>query len=390
MGESSGLSVSDAICLRLRSRYSECSFCVDACPVGAIRFSDDSLDVSSACLGCARCAAACPTGALKANRFPDLSVLPRAALEAGVLEVECARVPRRAAAKNALRLRCAGGIGAHDLLGLYADRGYRDLRVIARGLCGDCPASDHGRHPAAAAVSEARALLEGFGAPYAEGVAFEFRRLPQGARPLPTPHAEPEPDASRRDFLRRLAGIPQAEPAADATPARATAKLIPASKARLMMALERVAKSAGGALPARLFPRIEISNSCADHGVCAVVCPTGALARYEEDGASGLRFEAAACIACEDCVRACPERAIRCSGPGNALPDVFGPVRLTCFTTAECYECAREFPVTGEARLCPTCRKTRDLARTSFSQLFGAARNPHGERMPMETSAGTD
>jgi len=32
----------------------------------------------------------------------------------------------------------------------------------------------------------------------------------------------------------------------------------------------------------------------------------------------------------------------------------------------------------------------RDLARTSFSQLFGAARNPHGERMPMETPAGTD
>ena len=389
MRESSGLSVSDAICLRLRSRYSECSFCVDACPVGAIRFSDDSLDVSSACLGCARCAAACPTGALKANRFPDLSVLPRAALEAGVLEVECTRVPRRAAAKNALRLRCAGGIGAHDLLGLYAERECRNVKVVDRGLCGDCPAADHGRHPAAAAVSKARALLEGFGAPYAEGVAFEFRRLPQGACPLPAPHAEPEPDASRRDFLRRLVSVRQAAPAADATPARLEAKLIPIQKTRALSALQRIAAMAGGAMPAALFPKIEISERCANHGVCATLCPIGALRRYEADGESGVEFDASACIACGDCQNTCPEQALRLM-PQATSGVAAGATRITRWVVRECYECGREFADSGAGNLCPTCRKTRDLARTSFSQLFGAARNPHGERMPMETSAGTD
>lgn len=385
MRESSELSVSDASCLRLRSRYSECSFCVGACPVGAIRFSDDSLDVSSACLGCARCAGACPTGALKVNRFPDFAVLPRAALEADVLEVECARVPRWAAAKNALRLRCAGGIGAHDLLGLYAERECRNARVIDRGLCGDCPASDRGRHPAAAAVSAARALLEGFGAPYAEGVAFEFRRLPQGARPLPAPHAEPEPDASRRDFLRRLAGIPQGEPAADAAPARLAAKLIPIQKTRTLRALQRIAAMAGGTMPAALLPKIEIRERCANHGVCVALCPTGALRRYEADGESGMEFDASACIACGDCRNACPEQAVRLMSQAKGSVAA-GATRITRWVVRECYECGREFADSGAGNLCPPCRKTR----ASFSQLFGAARNPHGEGMPTGTSAGTD
>ena len=385
MRESSGLCVSDAFCLKLRSRYSECSFCVDACPVGAIRFSDDSLDVSSACLGCARCAAECPTGALKADRFPDLSSLPRAALEAEVLEVECGRVPRRVAAKNALRLRCAGGIGAHDLLGLYAERECRNVRVIDRGLCGDCPASDRGRHPVAAAVSEARALLEGFGAPYVEGVAFEFRGLPRSVRPLPAPRAEPEPDASRRDFLRRLASVPEAAPAVDAAPARLSAKLIPIQKTRALSALQRIAAMANGMMPAALFPRIELSERCANHGVCAALCPTGALRRYEADGESGVEFDAGACIACGDCQNACPEQALRLVPHGNGSVAA-GATRITRWTLRECYECGGTFADSRPENICLPCRKTR----ASFSQFFGAARNPHGERMPMETSAGTD
>lgn len=381
--ESSWLSIFSASCLRLRSRYSECSFCVDVCPVDAIHFSDATLDVSSECLGCARCAAACPTGALTADPSPALSLLSRAALKAEVLEVECKRVPQRAAAKDALRLRCAGSIGAHDLLGVYADRGCRNIRVIDRGLCGDCPASDRGRHPAAAAVSAARGLLEGFGAPYVDGIAFEFRRLPQGARPLPAFHAEP--DTSRRDFLRRLATLPQAGPAADAAPARLSAKLIPIQKTRSLSALQRVAAMADGTMPSGLFPKVEISDRCADHGVCAALCATGALHHYEADGESGVAFDASACIACGDCQKACPERALHLMPRGNGSVAA-GATRITRWIMRECCECGHKFADSGLGNRCPPCGRTR----ASFSQLFGSVRNPHGDRMPTETSAGTD
>jgi len=377
--ENSGLSVSDAFCLRLRSRYSECSFCVDACPVGAIRFSDDSLEVSSACLGCGRCAAACPTGALRADRFSDLSSLPHASLKAEVLDVECGRVPRRTAKKDALRVPCLGGVGAHDLLGLYAERECRNVRVIDRGLCSDCPASDRGRHPAAAAVSAARVLLEGFGAPYAEGIAFEFRRLPQGARVLPALHAEPEPDASRRDFLQRLATLPQAEPATDVTPARLSAKLIPIQKTRVLSALQRIAVMADGAMPSGLFPKVEISDRCANHGVCAALCPTGALRRYEADDESGVEFDAGACVACEVCQNACPEQALRLVPHGNGSV-ASGATWITRWTLRECYDCGYEFADSGSSSVCPTCRKTRELAHASFSGMFGGARSAHDER----------
>jgi hypothetical protein len=56
----------------------------------------------------------------------------------------------------------------------------------------------------------------------------------------------------------------------------------------------------------------------------------------------------------------------------------------------ECYDCGHEFADSGPGSVCPGCRKTRELTRISFSQLFGSARSPHGGRMPVETSAGAD
>ena len=72
------------------------------------------------------------------------------------------------------------------------------------------------------------------------------------------------------------------------------------------------------------------ADACRNHQVCAAVCRTGALRAYtdDDDAATGVVFEAAACTACSECLRACPERALTLIAQGNDI-DRDGPTILT-------------------------------------------------------------
>jgi formate hydrogenlyase subunit 6/NADH:ubiquinone oxidoreductase subunit I len=48
---------------------------------------------------------------------------------------------------------------------------------------------------------------------------------------------------------------------------------------------------------------------CVDCGLCASVCPSGALAF--DPAAQRLRFETSRCLVCEQCIPSCPLEAIR-------------------------------------------------------------------------------
>jgi formate hydrogenlyase subunit 6/NADH:ubiquinone oxidoreductase subunit I len=47
---------------------------------------------------------------------------------------------------------------------------------------------------------------------------------------------------------------------------------------------------------------------CVDCGICSSVCPSGALSFETDD--QRLRFEAAHCLVCEQCIPSCPLEAI--------------------------------------------------------------------------------
>jgi len=385
-------------CLRLRSRYNDCDQCAQACPAHVLHVSIERIELAEGCLRCGQCGAACPTEALQTEGFAVSP--PPAASSRTPLYVDCWKVPAADSPHDAIRVPCLGGIALHHLVQWHAAAEGRQIALIDRGWCGQCSAGCGSHHPAQETLDAARALLAELGVAEQALPRMESLPLPRVQMPAEIPEPLAAQFLSRREFFagitrnaaRAIAPVAAGRPDDDAQSRRARgARIETTARSQLVAQAAALGARHGQPLPAELFPALRVADACCNHQVCAATCPTRALQAYRsEDGAAaGIAFDAAACIACGDCTRACPERALTLVPQGDGeVPR--GATALTRWTLRECYDCGHEFADSGSSSVCPTCRKTRELARTSFSQLFGAARNPHGERMPVETSAGTD
>ncbi len=376
-------------CLPVRSPLSDCASCAEACPVGALTVGWRGPSLADGCLHCGRCAAACPTGAIRVAGFPRLALpdLQAARAEDGPLEVDCWRVPRERSPAGALRVPCLGGLDAGTLAALHA-RHPAGVVLLDRGWCGGCPAG--GRPPLQEeAVTAAAGALVAAGADPEHAPRIEHRPLPgQSARPE-IPDAMAERAVSRRGLFRHLAGRAAATaeqwqdgagegpaPGGLAQPLRAL------PRERLVAALRRIT-SAG--IPAEASPAARMnSDLCANHRICASLCPTGALRGVEDGDGAGLDFDPATCIGCELCSRVCPEGALQIGRAGGQ--SVLHP--LTRHSVARCSDCGRPFTA-GEGRdRCPNCRKDQELLTGGvYEALFGHPPEAVGSGTPAGTAA---
>jgi ferredoxin len=300
---------------------------------------------------------ACPTEALSVSGF---DITPTAG---GMIAIDCWRVPATESPSGALRVPCLGGLSTAALAELTAAADGRPIALLDRGFCTRCPAgaSEHSdAHPAAPVIDEVRRLLDDCGVASAEGPRLIAMPLPAARMVEGMGERLLESRVSRRAlFTGQALRTSQPAPAPRATPPAQTAGL---GRQRLLAALQRLC-AAERPLPARLFPSLTATHDCAGHRVCASACPTGALTGYTDDTARGLRFDAAACIACDLCTRLCPEQALTLDVSGETTTDRT-PKRLTRHTTRTCPECGAEHGTPEPA--CPACRRDRDFARSAF------------------------
>jgi ferredoxin len=148
---------------------------------------------------------------------------------------------------------------------------------------------------------------------------------------------------------------------------------------RTLAAAVDLAEAAEAPKPAALMPRVTIPRDACDlHGVCAAICPTGAL-RLTDDGlAMALDYDAAACIGCNECQRACPTRAVRLDPGGDGTwPE--GRVVLNERASGRCAACGDAFaqPEGGHESLCIPCRRGQALVN-DLMMIRGAARGRMG------------
>lgn len=375
-------------CLRLRSRYNDCDDCVRACPAQVLHVSQGGIELADGCLRCGRCSTACPTEALQVQGFA-VNPAPAAASKAPVY-VDCWKVAVRDSPRDAVRVPCLGGIALHRLVQWHASSGTHPIVLLDRGWCGQCSAGNGANHSAQEVLDTARALLAELGVAEPALPRLESLPLPHTRMPAEIPDPLAAQTVSRREFFsgmahaaaRAIAPVVTGE-GGELERSRATrlGKIETTARSQLLAQAAVIGERAGRPLPAELFPGLRVSDACRNHKVCAATCPTRALQAYEdEDGTTaGITFDAGACIACGDCTRACPERALAMVPQGDGeVPQ--GAAVLTRWTLRECYDCGDEFADSGSGNVCPSCRKTSELGRALFGQVLAPARSEASER----------
>ena len=376
-------------CLRLRSRYNDCDRCAQVCPAHVLHVTNAAIELADGCLRCGQCSAVCPTEALQTEGFALNP--PPAAVSETLLYVDCWKVPVSDSPQDAMRVPCLGGIALHRLVQWHAAAGGRQIVLIDRGWCGQCSAGCGANHPARETLDATRALLSELGVPDQALPRIESLPLSRAQMPAEIPDPLAAQSLNRREFFagitrnaaRAIAPVAAGRPDEDAQSRRAhVAKIETTARSQLLAQAAVVGARHGQPLPAELFPALRVSDACRNHRVCTATCPTRALQAYENEdrAAQGIAFDASACIACGDCTRACPEQALTLIPQGDGeVPR--GTTALTRWTLRECYDCGHEFADSSSSSVCPTCRKTRELVRTSFSQLFAPRSGLQDERM---------
>lgn len=355
-------------CLALRSGLDACSECLSACPVAAIQAADSGYVVSSNCLGCGACAAACPSGAISVKGFENLSQLPTG----NTVRIECLKVPESVAGQGSLRVPCLGGMPPSQWLGIAEMAGNRRLIVVGRSWCAHCAAGSRSapQHPARHALDQADAVLAEIGWPEERRPRIQQAPLPASLMPPSIPAERPESPA-RRAFFRRLGNEAQKAAGLDEAVEIPSPRLMKQQglplpeRDRLLTTALRMATAARKNMPAAPFSALTVAPGCDHHGICAALCPTGALSLYEEGDTAGLEFNAWRCIGCGHCVKSCPERAITLHGAPHA-PDSQEAQRLTAHVARTCPACHEAFHGPLDATTCPSCQRNRRMGAALF------------------------
>lgn len=379
------LGLLDDACLPLRApRYASCRACESVCPVKAIHVDETELRLDESCLRCGRCAAACAMGALG---LPGFSVPEVPKHSARALSVDCWKVPAKLSPEGSVRVPCLGGLSSGRIVELAAEAGTNPLELLDRGWCLRCSAGSIREHPVHASLAQVRSLLEAAGCGVSRLPRLRSLHLPADLMPAEIPPAVAETKMSRRGFFSALTAkatvaIDQVKPLGSGLEPRRRRGFerepMPSrERRRLLGGLQQIGQSAWVSQPPGLFHRVEVSAACNNHQLCASICPTGALAVFDEPGRTELIFDTRLCIGCNECHAVCPSGALSLlpngySAGGEALPD--HPIRLTSFSEKFCTECGQQFTDRVGEDHCPQCEKRRNLASSAFRSLFGSAR----------------
>jgi len=362
-------------CLHSADRTSTCDNCVAHCPTGAITGPPINHNTDR-CVKCGLCLHTCPTGAFngddsRANLLAHVAALAGRG-EARTLEFVCKYHPAAeegpADASGVLRLPgCLGALSPSAFVAMAA----LGVETVSLRLdrCQNCPLG-HAVVGIERAVGQARRLLDALDAPGSvQVITGEESSSGWGTRRVIDTSGRPV--FSRRGlFAGQEDESPLATGHALAADESAERLGMPRERLRLLLALARLPGEMAE-VPAGLgFARVEASADCTACGMCARICPTGALRMLEGDGgAYYLVLRAGACVDCGLCLTYCEPGALH-AGSTPTLADLLcaQPVVLAIGSLRKCKKCGARFAGTEEQKLCPVCEFRR--------------RNPFGFRLP--------
>ena len=361
---SANISVSSALCQRVRFKKSQCRKCLDICPDDAISFNPGPT-LSSSCSECGLCQTACPTEVFRDDLRSETylldqvrSLLPQSSSPGAKrrLFIHCQQA--EASPEAALSVSCLGALSENVLVGA-ALLGF-DETVLISGRCSECRLRP-GEALVESSIKTSSNLLRGLDLGEASMRREEKQKQREAARDRKElfslifrrarDHAasaryqsETTPPASRISELQRR------DPVWPSARRETLRRLVAPKGPALDGVLDYDADSPWGIL------RIE-EASCSACGTCAEVCPTGAIRQERGANEHLLYFDSGSCTNCALCSEACPEAAIDFEDR-IALAEIFtnrlrvvARVKLTA-----CVLCGESIPA-AHGTMCPTCEK---------------------------------
>lgn len=338
------LTVRNERCLRSRHRKSDCRACSRVCPTGALA-SDDDLSLSSdLCSGCGACAAVCPAGALAATAPSDEEVrlqIARHVKNSGAVAFACERHLSFAASDRAKVVAVPCLARLDETILVEAALVGASTVVLVDMACAACPQNAL-RRVAEAAVANADDLLS----PWRRRGTICIGKEPPELKPLADSRAV-APGVSRRALFSafRPAKVeavqssppqpPRSERGAvtlgfDGRPQEAPERL-----RRLVEGLRHLGPPSEDArCTSSLFGAVTVSAGCNGCGICAEVCPTGALVTREDDAGWRLIFLAGICNRCGLCENVCFAKALMLDGE-SSMAAILRPTPSTLVTKSK-------------------------------------------------------
>ncbi|MCH9740823.1 MAG: 4Fe-4S binding protein [Epsilonproteobacteria bacterium] len=344
-----------ASCVRATSKFSECTRCVDICPVSTIEIVDNiPAFTPSACIECGGCVGACPTESFSLKNFSAVNFFFEM-LESKQTHLSCQT-----------NLPCLSTLSVEHLMALALGRDEPLVMNVEGCNCGGD--SDKLKEQIEANIEEANFVLESFSDKQIQRETFELEHSPE------------EESVSDRRSLFSLKGAlknkQSFDEAVDADELKAFAldsdvisrikdKKIPDRRKLLFSVLKRVGKqehydvlsSEDISFTSQKF----VDESCTNCQICYRICPTGALS--SDNRFSVINFDAMMCVKCHLCHDVCEPDSIQLQ-PGFEIKEFFEPTQrtLATFNIKRCNECGNNFTYTGGLQECPRCRVEEEEA----------------------------
>ncbi|RRS30102.1 MAG: ferredoxin [Epsilonproteobacteria bacterium (ex Lamellibrachia satsuma)] len=344
-------------CVRAKSKFSECTKCMDVCP-DSITLQDNLPTFKTATgIEAAACVGVCPTEAFALSNFSTTEFFfsfleSKVRLISPKINVPCLSV---LSVEHLISLALASNEPITLDLSAYDEESllYKHIEET---------------------IEEANFVLSSFSDKQLETNVEESARHPELVSRSPEEVSDEEV-TSRRSFLGNasLKGVIKHKKAFDeaveadelqqfdidaSVIAKIKDKQLPNKRKILFTTLKR----AGVPEVFEVLPQENVSfvsqkyvdEKCTNCQICYRICPTGALST---DGKFSLiHFDAMLCVKCHLCHDVCEPDAIHLQ-KGFEIKELFEPTQrtLATFNIKRCNECGNTFTYTGGELTCPRC-----------------------------------
>lgn len=356
-----GLTLDPTKCVRALAKFSECTHCVEICPVDIISV-DNHLPAfnMSQCVGCGGCVSVCPTEAFALDDFNQTNFF---------FDFVQSEETLLSCKKN---VPCIAALSVEHLTSLAI---LKEELVCDTGHCDGCEISEKLKPQIDKNIEEANFILEAIEsskAIKAQDVAFEDAKLNE--------------DDDRRGFLRNL-NVKNAMKAKEDFDrkveiesdeelrhevftediSKLKEKVIPDKRKIFFTALKRTPKPSqyhvidANELSFTSMKKLD-EESCTVCQMCYRICPTAALTSDVKN--SKIDFDPFLCVRCHLCHDVCEPNSITLANTFD-LKQFFEPEvkQLVKFTVRRCHECDNYFTYRGGEVICHRCKIEEEEAR---------------------------